>query len=260
MEARRSTTPLGAVVERALDRTPARPWPEVLAHEDGLRVIAEVKRSSPSAGVLATDIDAVDRANLYVSHGATAVSVLTDSAFEGRLEDLERVAEHLNAPVLRKDFVIDPYQVWESRASGADAVLVILAALDDAAVSRIADTALEAGLSTLIEIHSREEAERARRIAPRVVGVNARNLDTLDVSRERGLEMISELRETLSSDTVLVAESGVRSAEDAAAARFAGADSILVGESLMRSSTPGDTLEALIQGGIGPRGTGKRTG
>lgn len=236
----------------AAERSPARPWAEAL-RGPGTAVIAEIKRRSPSAGDLAVEVDVAARARLYSERGAAAVSVLTDAAFDGALADLEAVAPAAAVPVLRKDFLVDPWQVWESRAAGADAALLIVAAVDDAALEAIAAAAEEAGLGLLVEIHAEEEADRATAIDPEVIGVNARDLRSLEVSLPRGLATVAGLRERLGDSVILVAESGVSGPEDVARARDAGADAVLVGEHLMRSPRPGAALAALVEaGGSGP--------
>jgi indole-3-glycerol phosphate synthase len=148
--------------------------------------------------------------------------------------------------LLRKDFIIDPWQVWESRAAGADAALLIVAAMDDALLEALAGAAREAGLGLLVEVHDEREAERAARIQPAVVGVNARDLSTLDVSLEHGLATLAALRRAWGSSVVLVAESGIRSRADVDSAARAGADAVLVGEHLMRASDPAAALASLL--------------
>lgn len=244
--ARRSAAPEPELRARAADRPPARGWAESLAAR-GVGVIAEIKRRSPSAGPLATGEDAVARARLYESGGAVAVSVLTDAAFDGTLEDLQAVAGAVAVPVLRKDFLVDPWQVWESRAAGADAALVVVAAVDDAALAGLAAAAEDAGLGLLVEVHDLEEAERAASIDPPVVGVNARDLATLEVSLDRGLATVSALRERWPAGTVLVAESGIREPDDVRRAAAAGADAVLVGEGLMRADDPAAALAGLVE-------------
>lgn len=228
------------------DRSPARPWAASLSGEV-VRVIAEVKRRSPSAGALARAVDPAERARTYESAGAAAVSVLTDAAFDGDLDDLRAARDAISIPVLRKDFLIDPWQVWESRAAGADAALVIVAAVDDADLDALADAAERAGLGLLVEVHDPDELERAAAIAPAVVGVNARNLATLEVSTETALTTLGLARERFGDAVALVAESGVRSRDDVRAAATAGANAVLVGERLMRAADPATALSELTR-------------
>ena len=247
VEAGRRRRPLAELARAARDRDPARPWADAL-RAPGAAVIAEVKRASPSAGSLAPGVDAAGRARLFERHGASAVSVLTDAAFDGRLDDLRAVADAVTIPVLRKDFLVDPWQVWESRATGADAALVIVASLDDAGLTALADAAREAGLGLLVEIHAREEAARAVALDADVIGVNARDLASLGVDVAAGLGLLRRLRGD-APDAVLVAESGIAGPDDVRRAQAAGADAVLVGEHLARASDPGIALEALVAAG-----------
>ncbi|MGH7565070.1 MAG: indole-3-glycerol phosphate synthase TrpC [Gemmatimonadota bacterium] len=226
---------------------PPRPWAEALKG-DGIVVIAEIKRRSPSAGSLDPDVDPVTRAKVYAEHGASAVSVLTDGDFGGELEDLERVARAIDLPVLRKDFLVDPWQVWESRAAGADAALVIVAALEERELAALASTAREAGVGLLVEIHDPEEIPRALALDPEVVGVNARDLETLETDTDRACRTIAALRRE-AAEIVVVAESGVSSSADVRRARESGADAVLVGEALMRAEDPGRRLAELVAAG-----------
>ncbi|MDX1661880.1 MAG: indole-3-glycerol phosphate synthase TrpC [Gemmatimonadota bacterium] len=242
----RTDTPESELRAAVAGLAPTRPWADALGGAT-VGVIAEVKRRSPSAGALAGGVDPAQRARLYQSSGAAAVSVLTDSAFDGALEDLRVARARVSIPVLRKDFLVDPWQVWESRAAGADAVLVIVAAVDDAALYAIAAAAREAGLGLLVEVHDPEELERAAGVAPAVLGVNARDLSTLAVSTETARSTLHEARRLLGRPVVLVAESGIRGRDDVLAAAEAGADAVLVGEHLMRSTDPAQALAELTE-------------
>ncbi|MGH7572026.1 MAG: indole-3-glycerol phosphate synthase TrpC [Gemmatimonadota bacterium] len=225
-----------------------RPWAKALKR-DGVAVIAEIKRRSPSAGSLDPNVDPVMRAKVYARHGACAVSVLTDGDFGGELKDLERVALAIDLPVLRKDFLIDPWQVWESRAAGADAALVIVAALEDSELAALASTAREAGVGLLVEIHDPEEIPRALALDPEVVGVNARDLETLETDSERASRTVAALRGEAAAEIVVVAESGIARPADVRRARESGADAVLVGEALMRAEDPGRRLAELVAAG-----------
>jgi indole-3-glycerol phosphate synthase len=238
----------GAELERlATERPSARSLADALRGE-GVSVIAEVKRGSPSAGALDAGIDAPARARLYEERGAQAISVLTDAEFDGRLADLEAVAPAVSVPVLRKDFLVDPWQVWESRAAGADAALLIVAALDRGALDALVAESAGAGLGLLVEIHGRAEAHAAIDAGASVIGVNARDLSTLAVDVDAALSTVEWLRREV-SDAVIVAESGIADPEAVRRARDAGADAVLVGEHLSRATDPGDALERLVAAG-----------
>lgn len=228
----------------ALARPPAPPFAEALSG-DGLAVIAEVKRASPSRGALAPIPDPAALAAQYAAGGAAAISVLTEPRwFRGSLDDLVAVAGAVGVPVLRKDFVVDPYQVWEARAAGAAAVLLIVAALDDQALTALRATAHEGGLGTLVEVHDRAEAQRTAALLdgrPLVVGVNARDLTSLRVDADR----FAALRDALPSGAITVAESGVRGPQDAARLAGQGADAVLVGEHVATAADPAAAVRAL---------------
>lgn len=215
--------------------------------EPGVAVIAEIKRASPSAGALAPHLDARRQGLAYVGGGAAAVSVLTEpDRFAGSLDDLRAVAA-LDVPTLRKDFTVDPYQVWEAREAGAAAVLLIVAALDDRDLARLSETSHEAGLDVLVEVHDAAELERAAAIDPAIVGVNARDLRTFEVDQDAFVR----LRPRIPADVLAVAESGIRDAEDVRRAAAEGADAVLVGESLVTAADPRAAVEALVRAGRG---------
>lgn len=202
----------------------------------GLGVIGEVKRRSPSRGVLAAGLDSVRQARIYQQAGAAAVSVLTEpDHFGGSNEDLMRVAGAVEIPVLRKDFTLDPAQVWEAARIGADAVLLIVAILDDGQLADLLETAGRAGLAALVEVHNAGEARRAMRAGARIVGVNNRDLRDFTVDLETSLRLAPLLQEA----TVRIAESGIHSPAQAGKMAGAGYDAILVGEALVRADDPG---------------------
>lgn len=244
----RARTGEAELVARARERGPARDWPAALTGP-GVAVVAEIKRRSPSAGELAPDADPVERARAYARGGAAAVSVLTDAAFDGRLDDLTAVAAAADRPVLRKDFLVDAWQVWESRAAGADAALILVAAVGDEALAELAEAARSAGLGLLVEVHGVDDLDRALAIEPAVLGVNARDLTSLDVSFDRMLATLAEARRRLPAGTALVAESGIGSPLDVTRAADAGADAVLVGEHLMRAADPIAAVRALLEAG-----------
>jgi indole-3-glycerol phosphate synthase len=209
-----------------------------------VNVIAEHKRRSPSRGAIREDLQPADVAQAYEAAGAAALSVLTDEPFfGGRLEHLVAARAATSLPVLRKDFVVDPWQVWEARAAGADAVLLIVAALDDDDLRRLLGEAARAGLEALVEVHDRPELDRALAAGAHVVGVNNRNLKTMEVSLQTALSLASALPEGV----VAVAESGIRSGEDVRRLRGAGFNAFLVGESLMGAPDPGSALRSLLE-------------
>ncbi|MSS45523.1 indole-3-glycerol phosphate synthase TrpC [Cutibacterium sp. WCA-380-WT-3A] len=208
----------------------------------GLSVISEVKRSSPSKGQLATISDPAALADQYRAGGAAAISVLTEERrFQGSLADLDAVRAKVEIPVLRKDFVVTDYQVLEARAHGADLVLLIVAALSDDDLRRLYDLACELGMTPLVEVHTAEEARRAAALDARVVGVNARNLKTLDVDRSIFGRLLGELPEGV----VKVAESGILRVDQAVEAHDCGADAVLVGEMLVRHGEPAQVLREI---------------
>lgn len=204
--------------------------------------ITEVKKASPSKGVIREDFDAVTIAKIYEAHGAACLSVLTDEPyFQGKDEYLVAIRGAVSLPLLRKDFMIDPYQIPESRALGADCILIIMAALSDAQAKELYDAATQYGMDVLVEVHDAEELDRALLFHPAMVGVNNRNLKTLDVSLQTGLDLARGM-----PDTVLrVAESGISSPAEIARFREAGYDAFLVGESLMREADIGAALRKL---------------
>lgn len=242
--AARAGEPLADLRARA-EATPPPPDLRAALAAPGVAVIAEVKRASPSKGVLAADLDAARQAAAYVDGGAAAVSVLTEpTRFAGHLDDLAAVAA-LGVPALRKDFLVDAYQVWEARAAGAAAVLLIVAALDEPTLALLHDEARAAGLDVLVEVHDESEVAAAGRIGATIVGVNARDLRTFHVDRTA----FARLRSQLPADALAVAESGIRGPDDVRRAAVEGADVVLVGESLVTASDPTDAVAALVAAG-----------
>jgi indole-3-glycerol phosphate synthase len=208
------------------------------------RVIAEVKKASPSRGVIRADFDPVRIARAYAAGGAAALSVLTDEKhFQGKPEFLEAIRGEVDLPILRKDFLIDPYQVWESRALGADAILVILAAVDDALAASLAREARDLGMDVLWEVHDGEDLRRASAFAPALVGINNRALKTFAVT----LETTRRLLPDVPRGAVAVSESGFSTRDELEAMASWGAGAFLIGESLMRAADPGEALRALVR-------------
>ncbi|MEO3935511.1 indole-3-glycerol phosphate synthase TrpC [Dermatophilaceae bacterium Soc4.6] len=224
---------------RLPDVAPAIDATTALRRARGLAVVAEVKRSSPSKGALAPIADPAALAASYAAGGATAVSVLTERhRFGGSLDDLAAVRAAVRVPVLRKDFMVTPYQIDESRAWGADLVLLIVAALAQADLVAMREQAEALGMTALVEVHDEEETRRALDAGATVVGVNARNLKTLEVDRST----FARLRPLVPDDVVTIAESGVRDLADVQAYADAGARGVLVGEALVTGGTPTRTV------------------
>jgi indole-3-glycerol phosphate synthase len=208
-----------------------------------LSVIAEVKRSSPSKGALATIADPASLAEQYENAGASVISVLTERRrFGGSLADLDAVRSRVNIPILRKDFMVDEYQFFESRAHGADVVLLIVAALSKSQLIDFHQLAEGLGMRSLVEVHTHDELERALEISPRIVGVNSRNLKTLDVDAG----VFAELLPIIPTDVVRVAESGISTRAEVEFVQSNGASAILVGEALVKSSNPELAMRELL--------------
>jgi indole-3-glycerol phosphate synthase len=212
-------------------------------HGHRVRLIAEIKRASPSKGPLRPDLDATALAAEYQASGVAAISVLTDRRFfQGSLDDLRVVRRTVRLPVLCKDFFLDAYQVYEARAAGADAVLLIVAALDDRQLAALYRLTCELGMAALVEVHSAVDLVRALRIEPRVVGVNNRDLRTFEVSLETTLCLAA----LVPNGTILVAESGVRTRADVERLAAVGVDAVLVGEALVRAPDAGRQVQELL--------------
>lgn len=241
LAARRAAVPF-AEIEAAALRAPAALEVMPAFREPGLAVIAEVKRKSPSKGELADISDPAALAAQYADGGAAAISVLTEQRrFNGTLADLDAVRARVDVPVLRKDFMVEEYQFFEARAHGADMVLLIVASLTDAELARFQHLALELGMTPLVETHTADEVDRALAAGAELIGVNNRNLKTLDVD----LATFGGLADRIGDAAVKVAESGIFTTEDAARVASEGADVILVGEALVRHSDPRAAVTAL---------------
>lgn len=218
-----------------------------------VRVIAEVKRASPSKGAIALGLDAAAQALRYVEGGAAAISVLTEpSRFGGSLDDLVAVADAVAVPVIRKDFIVAPIQVWEARAAGASAVLLIVRALEPDRLTQLFECAEEAGLGVLVEVRDERELARALALKAPVVGVNNRNLETLVIDPETAPRLIPFIPATV----IAVAESGMQRPEDVRAVARAGADAILVGSAISASTDPASAVRALSSTARVPRDPG----
>lgn len=236
--------PLAEVESAAVSRAPAIDALAALAPADRVKIIAEVKRSSPSRGPLADIADPAALASSYEIGGASAISVLTEERkFGGSLADLVAVRDAVSVPVLRKDFIADPYQVFEARAAGADIVLLIVAALEQPELRSLFELVTSLGMTALVETHSADELERALDVGAGLVGVNARNLSTFELDQE----LFGTLAGRIPSGVIRVAESAVKSAADVAHYRQAGADVVLVGEALVTGRDPVRALEEFLE-------------
>lgn len=249
LAAREALTTLDQLKERAARQPGAIDCVPRLRLEDGVAVISEVKRSSPSKGALAQISDPAALAAEYEAGGASVISVLTEERrFKGTLADLAAVRARVDVPVLRKDFVVTPYQVWEARAFGADMVLLIVAALEQTVLESLTERIHSLGMTALVEVHDGEEVARAADAGARVIGVNARNLKTLEVDRET----FSRVSPLIPDGIVRIAESGVRGPHDVVDYARAGADAVLVGEALVTDASPRESVAALVAAGTHP--------
>jgi indole-3-glycerol phosphate synthase len=237
---------LQALAER---RPSPRPAEAMLRDGETVKVIAEVKRSSPSKGALAAIADPAALASDYESGGASIISVLTERRrFGGSLEDLAAVRAAVDIPVLRKDFVVTSYQVWEARAHGADAVLLIVAALEQQALVSLVERVHSLGMTALVEVHDPEEVARAVDAGARVIGVNCRDLRTLEVDRS----VFARVAPLVPAGILKISESGVRGPHDVLEFARAGADAVLVGESLVTGRDPRAAVADLVAAGAHP--------
>ena len=245
---RQAVTTLDDLKARARTQTSAKDGVRALRGE-GVAVIAEVKRSSPSKGALAAIADPAGLAADYESGGASVISVLTEQRrFGGSLQDLKDVRSRVDIPVLRKDFIVSSYQLWEARAYGADLALLIVAALEQDALVSLIERAESIGLTPLVEVHDENEIDRALDAGAKIIGVNARDLRTLKVDRDT----FARLAPRIPDSVVRVAESGVRGPHDLIAYANAGADAVLVGESLVTGRDPRSCVADLVAAGAHP--------
>jgi indole-3-glycerol phosphate synthase len=245
-QARIDLAELQALAER---RPSAMPAEAALRDGDTVKVVAEVKRSSPSKGALAAIADPAGLASDYEAGGATIISVLTEQRrFGGSLADLAAVRAAVDVPVLRKDFVVTSYQVWEARANGADAVLLIVAALEQQALVSLVERVQSLGMTALVEVHDADEVARAVDAGARIIGINCRDLRTLEVDRA----VFARVAPMVPSGIVTIAESGVRGPHDVLEFARAGADAVLVGESLVTGKNPRSAVADLVAAGAHP--------
>lgn len=236
-------SPASELERRLADAPPPRDFFAALATDGPIRLIAEVKRASPSAGVLRPNFDPVAIAREYAVHGASCISVLTDGPFfQGSLDDLKKVRAAVPIPVLRKDFILDGYQLLEARAAGADAVLLIAECLDDCQLRTLHNEAIDMGMTPLVELYEPDNLPRVLAAGATLVGVNNRNLHTFEVDLGHTLR----IRPQTPDECVLVSESGVKTRQDVEQLQAAGVDAILVGETLMREPHIGAAVDRLL--------------
>ncbi len=225
--------------------------PKVISFRDSLiknqpsdiRIIAEVKKASPSKGVIRDDFDPIQIAKQYEQNNASAISVLTESDFfQGDLKYLKEIKDTVNIPVLRKDFIFDPYQVYEARANGADAVLLISSILEKTLLDELLTVAGELSLSALVEIHTKEELEKVLNTNAEIIGINNRNLKTFETDIQTTIDLMSNIPDS----KIIVTESGIKTKADILKLSRAGVDAFLIGETFMREENPGDKLKEFI--------------
>lgn len=243
VQRRKATVSIRELEDRPFFSSPALPLDRALRRGE-LSIIAESKKASPSQGIIRSDYDVLRNAQQYKAHGASAISVLTEPFhFKGSLDDLATARRAVDLPLLRKDFVVDPYQLFEARAYGADAVLLIAAVLDKYQLYDLHQAADELGLSCLVELYDLAELDQIDLDQVRVLGVNNRDLRTFEVDINHSVRVFAEVPETV----VRVAESGLRSADELVYLRQRGIDAVLIGETFMRAHDPGLALDRLRQ-------------
>ncbi|MCC7417528.1 MAG: indole-3-glycerol phosphate synthase TrpC [Acidobacteria bacterium] len=257
VQAREARVPMAALAAQTGEAGEAGRFRAALARTGRINVIAECKRRSPSKGVLRPCYDPSAIARGYADAGAAAISVLTEPTFfDGSLDHLASVRTATGLPILRKDFIVSRYQILEAKAAGADAVLLIVSALDQAGLAALVADAAGAGLDALVEVHDRTELQRAIDAGASIVGVNNRNLRTLDVDVRTSEDLIARMPK----EVVAVSESGLKTAGDVVALRDQGYRAFLIGERFMRAAEPGSALRALLAMAAAPDSTGARGG
>lgn len=243
LEQRQKTVPLSELEAAVREKPPPLGLAEAL-EGDGISLIAEVKRASPSKGVLRPELDPVKLAGTYVQGGAAAISVLTESKyFMGSSKDLEAIKHHLpDIPLLRKDFILKPYQVFESRAWGADALLLIAAILDDTELKELLSLSHDLGMQCLVEVHNEEELKRALAGDVKIIGINNRNLDTMSVD----INVTRRLRPLIPPERIVVSESGIKGRGDVQKLREWGINAVLIGETLVTADDVTAKIKELL--------------
>lgn len=229
----------------ARDAPPPLDFTAALSAPGPVKLIAEIKRASPSKGIIREDFDPPAIARIYAEHGATCISVLTDTSyFQGSLEHLRAVRNAVSIPLLRKDFILDTYQLWQARAVGADAVLLIAECLDDCQLRKLHQAAIEMGMSPLVECYEPENVERVLDAGATLIGINNRNLHTFEIDLEHTLRM----RAIIPRECILVGESGIHGPDDLKRLAAGGVQAVLVGEHLMASPDIGAAVDRLLDG------------
>ncbi len=235
--------PFPDIRSKALDAAPTRGFGKALSGTGGIRLIAEVKKASPSKGVIREDFDPVKISQIYEKYGASCLSVLTERKFfQGDLEYLGRIRKVVKLPLLRKDFIIDEYQIHEARAAGADAILLIAACLEKQQIEDYLEIARQLGLDVLVESHTYKELDKTLHAGAALVGINNRDLKTFAVSLQTTLDLLKDIPD----DRMVVSESGIRTRSDVVKLHDAGVDAVLVGESLMRETDIGKKVKELL--------------
>ena len=245
LELRKKIIPEKLLVEQSMTISPAKDFAAAISRKDRFNIIAELKKASPSKGLIREDFVPEVLCMELEKNGAAALSVLTEEFFFlGSPTYLRKIANMVKIPVLRKDFIFDPYQIYEARILGADAVLLIAAMLDEKTFNSLYQTAKNAGLHVLAEIHNREELDRTLRCGARIIGINCRDLKTFQTD----LGATEELLAAIPADRIKVAESGIRNHHDIIRLSGHGADAFLIGETLMRAASPGAELKKMLEG------------
>lgn len=243
LEARKKELPFDLLKEKIKDSLPIRDFKKALLGKE-ISLITEIKKASPSAGIIREDFNPIEIAKIYQKNGAAAISVLTEQKyFKGEIDYLEKVKAEISIPVLRKDFIFDPYQVYEARVYGADALLLIAVILEEDKLKELLNLTYELGMEALVEVHTEDDLKKALDANAGIIGINNRNLDTLKVD----LKTTEELAKLIPSGKIIVSESGVKTKEDIEDLRKVGARAFLVGESLMKSQDIGGKLKELME-------------
>jgi indole-3-glycerol phosphate synthase len=244
VEISKTSLPLEQIQEQIKDALPSRNFFDAINPKGELKIISEVKHASPSKGVFREDFDPVQIAKSYSRGGASAISVLTDEKyFRGSLSFLKNIRAEVDTPLLRKDFIVDPYQVYEARLFGADAILLIVAALDQTSLSELLELTHSLQMNAIVEVHDENELDRALEADARIIGINNRDLRTFDVD----LNVSINLSKKVPGDKIVIAESGISSIEDIDRLRGEGVHVFLIGETFMKAPDPGQKLKELIQ-------------
>jgi indole-3-glycerol phosphate synthase len=243
LASRKRLVSMHVLIEQAEDQVPARDFSAALRRPDTVNIIAEAKKASPSKGIIRADFDPVSIARCYEQNGAGAISVLTEEHFfQGHLDYLKNIRSAVSIPLLRKDFIIDPYQIYEARAAGADALLLIAAVLEQHELDALYQLTRDLGMHALIEVHTKEELKNAIRVKPAIIGINNRDLNTFITDIQTSVQM----RPLIPENIITVSESGINTPDDICCLRSSGIDAFLIGESLMREHDPAQKLIQLL--------------